>query len=410
MGITSRLFGKHIDREVRARVDFQMQKIKLANVNFFGHESLVQDTLSLPPVWCAVDFLSSILSSLPLNVYSEVNSETLPNDPVASVLSRQPAVGRTSYDWRYAMWKNVLTRGRAFTYIERDKSARVRRLHWDIEPSAVETKVDKKGDIYYVYTKPGSGKIEWPANKVIDIAWSRSVDGLSHVSPITMLADTFIQAFLNQDFRSKVAKTGGRLPSALKGRWDDKAANQKGFQNFMTSLREAFDKGDMLVPIGRNMDIVSLGMTAQEGQIMEAAEFIVREVARIYNLPPIYLHGIDRMTYSNAEHQGINLVKYTLNPWVVQFEQQASLKLLGKGKQVKHDMDGLLRGDYKTRIEGHATAINSGQLKPNEARQIEDRPPDDDGDKLFIQSGTMPIDKVSQMEPPQLPGVQSNED
>ena len=410
MSITSRLFRKRIEREVRARVDVEWERHKLANVKFYGHEKLVHSILSLPPVWCAVDFLSSTLASLPLSVYSERQRETLHNDAVLNILSRQPALGRTSYDWRYAVWKHLFTRGRSYTYIERDKSSRIRRLHWDIEPSLVQTKVDDKGDWYYEYQPPNKGKVKWPANKVIDMAWSRTADGLEHLSPTDMLVDTFMQAFENQNFRSKIARTGGRLPSAVKGRWDDRAANQKGFQNFMTELRKAFDKGDMLVPIGRNMDIVNIGMTPQQGQIMEAAEFIVREVSRIYSLPPIYLHSVDTMTYANAEHQGINLVKYTLNPWVTQFEEQLSQKAVSTGKVVKHDMDGLLRGDYKTRVEGHAAAINSGQLTPNEARQIEDRPPDDEGDKLMIQSGTMPIDKVSQMPVPQSPGVPSDED
>ena len=409
MSITTRLFGKRIDREIRARVDIELHKHRLANVKFYGHDKLAYDVLSLPPVWCAVDFLSSTLASLPLTIYSEKEKSTLHNDPVVKVLSKQPALGRTSYDWRYAVWKNLFTKGRSFTYIERDSASRIRRLHWDIEPALVQTKVDDKGDFFYEYQSP-KGKFKWPANQVIDMAWSRSTDGIGHLSPVDVLVDTFMQAFENQGFRTKIARTGGRMPAAVKGRWDDRAANQKGFQNFMTSLREAFNKGDMLVPIGRNMDIVNIGMTPQQGQIMEAAEFIVREVARIYSLPPIYLHSIDTLTYSNAEHQGINLVKYTLNPWAIQLEEQLSQKVVTTGKVVKHDMDGLLRGDYKTRVEGHAAAINSGQLTPNEARQIEDRPPDDEGDKLMIQSGTMPIDKVSQMPMPQSPGVQGNED
>ena len=409
MSLVTRMFTKTINREVRQQVDAQLTKLRSDNVDFFGHKTVVESILALPPVWCAVDFLSSTLASLPLHVYSETEKSRLTDDPVSNILGRQPASGRTSYDWRSAMWKNLFTTGRAITYIERDKAGRVRRLHWDIDPSAVSIKVNSKGDWDYEYTTT-KGKKVWPANRVIDIAWMRTTDGLTHLSPVSTLATTFIEAFDNRDFRNKIAKTGGRMPSALKGRWDDKNANKAGFQAFMTELSEAFKEGNMLVPLGKGMEIVSVGMTPRDGQLMESAQFIVREVARIWNLPPLYLHSLDQATYNNAEQQGINLVKYTLNPWLVQFEQQLTLKLMGTGKIARHDLDGLLRGAYTTRVQGHATAIQTGQLTPNEARESEDRPPHEDGDELMIQSGTMPISKVGLMPEPQPPGVNENED
>ena len=128
---------------------------------------------------------------------------------------------------------------------------------------------------------------------------------------------------------------------------------------------------DMVIPISKDMEMQPLGISPEAGQIMQTQQFVVRQIARVYGLPPVYLHDLDRMTYSNAEHQGLNLTKYTLTRWAEQLEQQINLKVLSGGRVVRHDMDGLLRGDYATRVQGHATAINSGQLTPNEARKKE---------------------------------------
>ena len=364
-----------------------------ANVEFYGHDKWKDSLLSIPPVFRAVDFLSKNLASLPLQVYDTANN-ILPNDPAANVLSKRPAMGRTSYDWRFEMWKKVFTEGRAITYIERSPNGTLRRLHWDILPSEVKVEVNKSGDWEYHYSHRKRGKVIWPANRVIDITWVRDETGLSSISPTNMFWDTMLQAFYYRDFRTKLAKTGGHMPVGIKHRWGSKPAVESKQDDLMSKLRSAFEDGSLAVPLPKETEIVNLGMTPRDTQMMESQQYILREVSRIWGVPPIYLHDIDRMTFANAEHQGISFVNYTLRAWAVQFEEQLTQKMLGGGKTVKHNMDDLLRGDYAARVGGHSTAIFSGQKTPNEVRREEGDPPHEHGDKLFMQSGTMPIDKI----------------
>lgn len=153
----------------------------------------------------------------------------------------------------------------------------------------------------------------------------------------------------------------------------------------------------LVLPAG--LDIKELGTDAQKSQMVELKQFLIEEIARIYSLPPVFLQDLTHGTFSNTEQQDLQLVKHTIKRWVEAFEQELNLKLFGRGKPryfVEMNMDGLLRGDFKTRMDGYAQAIQSGVLKPNEARRKENLPDDPAGDMLMIQGATVPIMTVSE--------------
>jgi len=121
--------------------------------------------------------------------------------------------------------------------------------------------------------------------------------------------------------------------------------------------------------------------------------FSIEQIARIYSLPPIFLQDLTHGTYSNTEQQDLHFVKHTVKRWVEQTEAELNLKLFGRGSPffVEFDLDGLMRGDLKTRMEAHSTAIQNGIKTPNEVRAIENLPPMEGGDQLFIQGATVPL-------------------
>ena len=312
------------------------------------------------------------------------------------LLNEEPSEGFSSYDWRYAMWLNILTAGESYAFIDRGgadggtKRAPVR-LNWMFDPAQVQRKRENHLFSYEYSDGMNSPSRTWTPGNVIDLAWMRTRDGLRSVSPYAMHRDTFNLAFAFSGYQAKFAKTGGIPPFVLKARWDNKTAVKEGLRQFLTAIRLANKRGDLVVPIGKDMEVGPLGINPEQGKILESQQFIVRQICRIFNLPPIYLHDLDRMTFANAEHQALNLAKYTISRWANQFEKQLTLKLGGGNLVVRHDLDELLRGDYVSRIQGHSTAILSGQMTPNEARAYEDRDSMDDGDDLFMQSGTVPI-------------------
>lgn len=140
----------------------------------------------------------------------------------------------------------------------------------------------------------------------------------------------------------------------------------------------------------------------EEGQLTEARLFQIQEIARIYSLPPVFLQDLSNGTYSNSEQQDLHFVKHTLTHWLELWEQELNAKLLGVGASrrdrfIEFNVDGLLRGDFKTRMDGYATAIQNGILTMDEARVKENLPAKGgNADELFVNSASVPVDKISE--------------
>src|SRR5690606_10632743 len=119
-----------------------------------------------------------------------------------------------------------------------------------------------------------------------------------------------------------------------------------------------------------------VGVDAQKAQMIEAQRFVIEQIARIYSLPPVLLQDLSRGTYSNTEQQDLHFVKHTIMRWVGQIEGELNLKLFGRSARTTYaefNLAGLLRGDFMTRMQGYAQAIQNGVLMPNEARALENR-------------------------------------
>jgi HK97 family phage portal protein len=138
----------------------------------------------------------------------------------------------------------------------------------------------------------------------------------------------------------------------------------------------------------------AIGIDPDKGQMTEARLFQIQEIARLYGLPPVFLQDLAHGTFSNTEQQDLQLVKHNIGQRAKEFEDELNLKLFGQRRRarfVRHNLDGLQRGSFKERIEGFGLAIQTAQMTPDEVRVIEDRPPKEHGDKLYIQGATVPL-------------------
>jgi HK97 family phage portal protein len=127
-------------------------------------------------------------------------------------------------------------------------------------------------------------------------------------------------------------------------------------------------------------------------QLLELQRFSIEQIARIYSLPPVFLQDLTHGTFSNTEQQDLHFVKHTVKRWVEQFEQEMNLKFFGRGSDfyVEFNVDGLLRGDLKSRMEAYAVSIQNAIRTPDEIRAIENLPAKGAND-LLIQGATVPL-------------------
>ena len=129
--------------------------------------------------------------------------------------------------------------------------------------------------------------------------------------------------------------------------------------------------------------------------MIEARRFQVEEIARAWQIPPVFLQDLTQGTFSNTEQQDLFFVKHLVGQWSEAFEGELNLKLFGRGnnsRYVEHNLDGLLRGDFASRMAGYATAIQNAIRTPDEVRSIENLPAKGgEADKLLVQGATVPL-------------------
>ncbi len=357
----------------------------------------VEEALGVPAVWAAVNFISGTIAGLPLNVYDRDSKgvkkkvKATKANPVVNMLHSAVNDGYSSFQWRFDMFSTgVLTEGRFVTYIERDGRGQPINLF-----PLIGATVERLSNGRKRYKHSAGGRTQYyDEMDVIDVPFMLKSDLLTHRSPLRQCAVAIGKAVNSNEYGSKLFKNGGLPAFMLQGPFDGQKSAQRAADDIARATKEAARKGGnvLSIPMGHKLD--KLGSDPDKMQLVETQSFAVIEVARIYSLPPTFLQDLSRATFSNSEQQDLHLVKHTLKRWVEQVEAEMNLKLFGRGSSrfAEFNVDGLLRGDYKTRMEGNSTAIQTGQLTPNEARAMDNREPLDGGNKLFIQGATVPLE------------------
>lgn len=200
-----------------------------------------------------------------------------------------------------------------------------------------------------------------------------------------------------QEYSARFFANGGVPPFAVTGNFQSGKALQRASDDLKEAVKRAAAEGRQALTLPSGLEIKSIGSDPEKTQNLELNRFCVEQIARIYSLPPTFLQDLTHGTFSNTEQQDLHFVKHTLKRWVEQFEQELNLKIWGRNNNrlfAEFSMDGLLRGDFMTRMTGHATAIQSGVMTPDEAREMENRPPMPGGDRLYIQGANVPLDQA----------------
>jgi len=143
------------------------------------------------------------------------------------------------------------------------------------------------------------------------------------------------------------------------------------------------------------MKYTPISISPEQAQFLETRKFQIDEIARIFRVPPHMVGDLEKSSFSNIEQQSLEFVKYTLEPWIVRWEQSINRVLLTESEKaayfVKFNVDGLLRGDYQSRMNGYATARQNGWMSANDIRELEnlDRIPAEQGGDLYLINGNM---------------------
>ena len=143
------------------------------------------------------------------------------------------------------------------------------------------------------------------------------------------------------------------------------------------------------------MSFTPISLPNNEAQFLETRKFQVEEICRIYRVPPHLIGDLSRSTFANIEHQSIDFATHTIRPWLVRIEQAMNRALFSENEKgrfyVQFNIDGLMRGDYKSRMEGYAIARQNGWMSANDIRELENMNPiaEEDGGNEYLVNGNM---------------------
>jgi HK97 family phage portal protein len=350
----------------------------------------IESALEVPAVFDAVNFLSSTLAALPLHAYETVDGETQRIDgDLQMLLNEAPNPEWSSYDWRKYMWQQVFTGGRGLTWIERagDKIVGL----WPMDPARASVRRQDGRKTYRFDNK------EYPAADVIDVTFMLKTNQIDAYGPIAKGQKAIQLAIAMNDFAATFFGGGGVPPLALEGPLPQGAdAFRRAQQDIKRAIDLAKQSGSPFFGMPPGHALKAIGIDPEKGQMTEARLFQIQEIARVMDgMPPAFLQDLSKGTFANTEQQDLQIVKHNIGRRAKQFEGELNLKLFGqrgRTQHVEHNLDGLQRGDFKSRTEGMARGIQTGQLTPNEARALDSRKPLPGGDKLYIQGATVPIE------------------
>ena len=396
MKIWQRLFKPKIeDYSISSRHRFLMGPTAA------GKTVTEQSAMQLTAVYACVRILAEAIAGLPLHLYrrgKNGSKDKAADHPLYSLLHDEPNPEMTSFVFRETMMTHLLLYGNCYSQIIRDGRGQVTALY-PLMPNQMSVDRDERGQLYYTYLRSNeeaatmSGSTVYLMPEDVLHVPGLGFDGLVGYSPIAMVRNSIGMALACEEYGAKFFANGASPSGVLE---------HPGTIKDISRLRESWNSvyggsknAGKVAILEEGMHYAPISISPNEAQFLETRKFQVDEIARIFHVPPHMIGDLERSTFSNIEQQSLEFVKYTLNPWVCRWEQALTRALLSPREKreyfIKFNVDGLLRGDYKSRMNGYAVGRQNGWMSANDIRELEnlDRIPAEQGGDLYLVNGNM---------------------
>ena len=360
-----------------------------------------RSAMQMTAVYSCVRILSEAVAGLPLHLYQYTDKgskEKAVDNPLYFLLHDEPNTEMTSFVFRETLMTHLLLWGNAYSQIIRNGKGEAVGLY-PLMPDRMTVGRDEKGRLYYEYMVSNDdaktlkdGMVRLSPYDVLHIP-GLGFDGLVGYSPIAMAKNAIGLAIAAEEYGSKFYANGA-TPSGI--------LEYPGTVKEPDKVRESWNAGfggssnaHKIAVLEEGMKYTPISISPNEAQFLETRKFQINEIARIFRVPPHMVGDLEKSSFSNIEQQSLEFVKYTLEPWLVRWEQAMQRALIPQDDKskyfIKFNVDGLLRGDYQSRMQGYATARQNGWMSANDIRELEnlDRIPAEDGGDLYLINGNM---------------------
>ena len=360
-----------------------------------------RSAMQMTAVYSCVRILAEAIAGLPLHLYTykeDGGKEKAIGHPLYLLLHDEPNPEMSSFVFRETLMTHLLLWGNAYAQIIRNGKGEVVALY-PLMPNRMTVDRDSSGQLFYSYQMNNSdaptmktGTVILKPSDVLHIP-GLGFDGLVGYSPIAMAKNAIGLAIATEEYGAKFfangATPGGLLeyPGTVKDPDRVRESWNKGFSGSQNAGKVAI--------LEEGMKYTPISIAPEQAQFLETRKFQINEIARIFRVPPHMVGDLEKSSFSNIEQQSLEFVKYTLDPWVVRWEQSLSRALFTPEEKKKYffkfNVEGLLRGDYQSRMNGYATARQNGWMSSNDIRELEnlDRIPAEEGGDLYLINGNM---------------------
>jgi len=363
--------------------------------------------MQMTAVYACVRILSEAVAGLPLHLYrynKDGGKEKAMDHPLYALLHDEPNPEMTSFVFRETLMTHLLLWGNAYAQIIRNGKGEVIALY-PLMPNKMQVDRDDKGQLFYTYSRSreeanskDSSTVVLKPDDVLHIP-GLGFDGLVGYSPIGMAKNAIGMGLACEEYGAKFFANGASPSGVL-----EHPGILKDPERVRTSWNAAYggsSNAHKVAVLEENMHYVPISISPNEAQFLETRKFQINEIARIFRVPPHMVGDLEKSSFSNIEQMSLEFVMYTLDPWVIRWEQSLSRALFSKDEKksyfFKFNVEGLLRGDYQSRMTGYATARQNGWMSANDIRELEnlDRIPAEDGGDLYLVNGNMlPLEKA----------------
>ena len=356
------------------------------DVTSSGENVTTDSALKQPAVWACVRLIAEDVASLPAKLY-ESGDDGVRNEvrshPVARLLRDQPNAEMSPFTMIETITAHVLLYGNGYIEIERNGAGTPVAL-WPLMPDRVRIRI-VDGQVAYEY-QSGDTTTLLPSDKVIHIKGLGS-DGVVGYSPVKYARETV-------GMSRALEKSGGAFfanssrPSGIlshPGKLSEDAMRR--LRESWQSLHSGASNTGRAAILEEGMSWTATSVPHDDAQWLEARQYALQDIARIYRVPPHMIGDLSRAHFNNIESQQIGYLQHTLMPWVRRWEQELNRKLLtatsDSGIFVEFLADGVLRGNTSDRFDAYKVARETGWLSVNEIRRRENLNPIDGGDSYI---------------------------
>ena len=360
-----------------------------------------RSAMQMTAVYSCVRILSEAVAGLPLHLYKYTDSggKAMALDhPLYHLLHDEPNPEMSSFVFRETLMTHLLLWGNAYAQIIRNGKNEIVALY-PLMPNKMSVDRDETGRLYYTYYRGSDEAIKdkdfavtLQPTDVLHIP-GLGFDGLVGYSPIAMAKNAIGMAIACEEYGAKFFANGAAPGGVLEhpGTIKDPQRVRESWQSTFGGSGNA----NKIAVLEEGMKYTPIGISPEQAQFLETRKFQINEIARIFRVPPHMVGDLEKSSFSNIEQQSLEFVKYTLDPWVIRWEQSIQRSLLSRDEKavyfVKFNLEGLLRGDYQSRMNGYAIGRQNGWMSANDIRELEnlDRIPAEDGGDLYLINGNM---------------------